>query len=81
MQMGFGYADDDTPVPLGPGACVYYFNSRCRGLGMNPEPESTNPFFFFFFLLRRQNRGGDVNTERVGEKKKTPPHSNLSKQI
>lgn len=70
MQMGFGYADDDTPVPLGHGACIYYFNSRCCGLGMNPELETrTNSCFY-----------SDAK-KPTSEEKKTPIRSNLSKQI
>lgn len=42
-------------------ACVYYFNSRCRGLGMNPELETRT----YQFSLRCQNRGRDANTEGV----------------
>lgn len=74
MQMGFGYADDNTPVPLGRGACAYYFNSRCHGLGVNPELRTrTNPVF----TRTPKPRQSDANAERV---EKTP-RSNLSKQI
>lgn len=74
MQMGFGYADDDTPVPLGHGGCVYYFNSRCHGLGVNPELETrTNSAFF-------QTPKTDAVRCQPGRSGKTP-QSNLCKQI
>lgn len=74
MQMGFGYADDDTPVPLGHGR-VFIILTRgavASAWTLSLKQGRTQ------FSLRRQNRGGDANAERVGKKTQ---RFNLSKQI